>query len=164
MSFQGVNHSTDDCTEDGKRQAPIILVYGFLGPPIGAVLFLFGAAFMGFINEGKAGELDTSFVMRLFSFMGTYFIFLAFAAPLSYLFGFVQALFTGLCLAELHARNGRAGYLSAFIIPLVFGLIAYAILLFWIQSGNGFALSVVIIGVLSSLILRFAFRGLFAKS
>ena len=160
--MSNVTHKGETVTYAPRRRLPIVLIYAFLGPPVGAIVLLlsmFITSFAEAISREGLGALSIENLSSSASYFSIAHIFIAF----SYLFGFVQALLTGVILAEWRARFGGAGYLAAFIAPLCVGLAAYAVLLPAAPGfGHGVPLLLGAIGIAASLILRFFFRSIFS--
>ncbi len=147
-----------------RPRSSIILIYAFLGPPVGSLLFLLGVFLFSLQDEINYGVLADPSVLGVLKGIGAFLLFFIFTIPFSYMFGFVQALLTGVVLSGLHNKNGKAGYLAAFLTPLGISAGAYAVFGFGFEFGQGFAAAIAAIGVLTSLILRFLFRGAFENN
>ena len=160
--MSNVTHQDETVTCAPRRRLPIILIYALLGPPVGAIVLLlsmFITSFAEAISREGLGVLSVENLPSFATIFGVAYIVIAF----SYLFGFVQALLTGVILAEWRTRFGGAGYLAAFIAPLCVGLAAYAVLLPAAPGfGHGVPLLLGAIGIAASLILRFFFRSAFS--
>lgn len=145
------------------RRLPIILIYGFLGPLVGGFLFLLGSAVFVLAIEIKRDGLAALSFAEVLPFLASFFLLWIFSIPFSFLFGFVQALLTGLALAEWRMQTGRVTYFDAGLAAFIIGIIACLVLAGPLETSHAFAVSVAIIGILASLILRFVFRAVFAK-
>ena len=157
-------HYDDPKTDhESLERLPIILLYAILGPPVGAIIFLLGALLISIGDSPDSYTLDIPSAVEMLRFVSGVVLILLFAMMASYVFGFMQAFFTGLLLAEAHARTRGAGYLAAFLAPLAISAPAWAVMVFFFDAQHDFAASLAAVGIASSLSLRFLFRGLFAK-
>ncbi len=144
-----------------KPQSSIILIYALLGPPVGSVIFLLGVFLISLEDGFKSVALTEPSVIETLKGVGYFILFFVFTIPFSYIYGFVQALLTGAVLSEILKRRGKAGYLAAFLTPLVIGLGVYVISDFGIEREREVAAAMVVVGVLASLVLRFLFSSAF---
>ena len=153
--------------EHNKKESAafqVVLAYAVLGPPLGWVMFVVTGAFgllLASLVNGDASAVSAAEVIRSApQFVGL----LVLGVPLSYVFGFVRALLAGIVLAVLLRVRGRAGYIEALLAPLALGLIMdrLDILEFPVMSNLDGLLT--FIGVVSSLVLRYWFRGLFVRA
>ncbi len=142
----------------------IILVYAAFGPPLGwavlAAFFAVSAVGKGIVETG----IDTESVRALLKAVPAFLAVLSIGGLLSYVFGLIPAFLTGVALAAWHGASGRAGYAAAFVAALAAGLIARTVNILDNRELTAFSAGLICAGLASSLILRFFFRGLFAKA
>ncbi|WP_428409629.1 hypothetical protein [Hyphococcus sp.] len=149
-------HDATSSQEAGGRGRKVatILIYLLLGPPVGGMIF---AAFFSvsnvynFLTGSSANQEDLV--------SGTVGLFVL-AMPFSYMFGGLQAAMTGVIIAICTRNEGRFGYGLAFLASLVSSLVGAVI---FGRDAVGFGVILVVVGVLSSLVLRFLFRKVFRE-
>lgn len=157
-------HDATAVKHEPRRRLPIIFIYALLGPPVGAIVFLSGALLAAAYQSLKLNGWEGVSLSDALQSLAVVPVVLLYAIPFSYLFGFVQALLTGVALAELRARTGKARYLEAVLVPLVIGAGAYAVMAAGLYPVYDFAAAIVAIGIAASLVLRFLFRRAFATA
>ena len=92
------------------RLVAIVIVFGIVGPPVGAVIFMLTVALIGMDWKPDASSM---FLMTAFS--------LIYAAPLSYLIGLPPAMVAGALIGLRLAFFGRMGWLLALAAALAVG-------------------------------------------
>ncbi|MAW80725.1 MAG: hypothetical protein CMI63_10840 [Parvularcula sp.] len=147
-----------DCISEYQEHR-IIMIYAIVGPPIGGVITHGIYWFSSFLDSGI---LQGSLLEIAFTLIGTLPAFML----LSYPFGGVQALLTGLLIKTIAGKEGRFGYLTAFLAAALVGIGVAVLLALGYVPSVGFApigaLTILgMIGVGASLIIRYFFRNRF---
>lgn len=155
------NISPENKTPHERKPVPIILLWFFVGPPVGGLLTVLGTVlFLSF-------EFDIREALNVLGGISLYEmvwipIYLLFGSLMGYVFGGVQALLTALLLKRWYKINGTVGYGAAAGAAAVVGLLAAILLTAF--SGEAaitdFKLSVVLFlaGIAASVVVRFLFR------
>lgn len=141
------------------RRLPIFFIYFVVGPPVGGLLFtaFFTISMLHGFVFGEVAEAGDAF----FRFLGGLFVMVPLAVIFSYFFGGVQAAVTGLFISGFAPRNGRFGYLTAFVAaigPSLAGAFLIA------RESIFFGTWLAAIGTLASLMVRYIFRRRFSPS
>ncbi|MEO1240530.1 MAG: hypothetical protein AAFX54_01355 [Pseudomonadota bacterium] len=146
----------------------IVLIYGLFGPPIGGFIvyiFILGSVFTNDywwsdIQEYPLQEYPLEYILGLMAvFVGI---------PLTgYVFGGVHALLTGTLVKYMSNQDGHFGYFTAFWAAFLVGITVGLVLSvgYLLSAGaapvEAFAI-LALIGVASSLTVRFLFRRTFS--
>ena len=145
-----------------NRRGMIIGLYLLVGPPIGAaiiVALLWVAMFLSFVDGGQI-NIDGA---DLSNGLGVLAVVSVLAAPVSYFFGGIQALVTGIIIACFSDKDGKFGYGLALLAPVA-PCVAAAFVLDVERGEPNWGAFFGVVGVLASLIVRLLFRQRFSKS
>lgn len=139
------------------RKAAIFVVYFLLGPPIGGLFLVAAVIAIGVADAITDGNLFHQ-TAGWGEIVGPFIFLTVIVMVWSYVVGGFQAAATGLIIAVYAHKDGRFGYPMAFIAPLAPSIVGALI---FARDSLGFAVMLVFLGVASSLMLRFLFRGMF---
>lgn len=147
--------------KNGKR-GNIILFYIFVGPPVGGML-VFLYLFVFSLLSGAADFWTDSFFKEPLEALSTFAGNFILVTLLSYVFGGVQALATGLLISTISGPEGNFSYVVALIIPAIVGATVMLALAEAYQMPLGIGAFLGAIGVGASILIRFLFRRRFGK-